>query len=97
MEQRSFLHIFFTVAPSVIIIFTLFQLLFSEYGIFEANAARIQYQQLDHDIGVIEKTNQALRMKVERLKNANKPSHLAGDRLLMGKTNSTLYRFSDAR
>ena len=95
MEQRSLLHIFFTVAPSVIIIFTLFQLLFSEYGIFEANSAHIQYQHLIQDINIVEAKNQVLRIKVERLKNSNKASHLAGDRLLMGTANSTLYRFQD--
>ena len=95
MEQRSFLHIFFTVAPSVIILFTLFQLLFSEYGIFEANSAHIQYQHLVHDINIVEKKNHILRIKVERLKNSNKASHLAGDRLLMGKADSTLYRFQE--
>ena len=97
MEQKSIIHLILTVTPAVLIIFILFQIIFSEYGIFEAKSVEIQYTHTLNDIDVVQDSNQELRLRIERLKNTHKASHLAGERLLIGTSTSTLYRFQDSK
>ena len=94
MESKSIIHLILTVAPSVFIIFVLFQVLLSDVGIIHRKSIQIKYENLQEEIGQIEKKNLQLRLKIEYLKQEHKIPHIAAERLLMGSDSTTVYRFS---
>ena len=93
MEQKSIIHLILTVAPAVSIIFILFQIIFTEHGIFESKSLKIQHQQTLNDIKIVKEQNRLIRNKIEGYNHPKKKNQVVAEGLLLGLPESTVYRF----
>ena len=97
MEQKSIIHLIFTVAPAVSIIFILFQIIFTEHGIFESKSLKIQHQHTLNDIKIVKEQNRLIRNKIEGYNHPKKTNQVVAEGLLLGLPDSTVYRFQGTK